>query len=143
FAQSTERVETPLNDGEWETFEALKISGGVEKLKQQLAKTLQEFHSVGVLDRLKASIPRSEIALRKGTQEEIVPVAHLYDHKDVQVLLDQRLTSLDRSDSTLRALAYKIGITLFEPNIRFNEAATRQATEAAISVVSRTSGVVQ
>ncbi len=143
FGRISQRMEIPLADGEWETLAALRMSGGIEQLKHSLVVALQEFHTVGVLDRLKSSLVRPIIALRKGSQEEIIPVARLYDPGDVQELLDKFLVLSFKADIKIRSLAYKIGITLFEPNIRFSEAATRQAMEAAISTVSRTNGFVQ
>ncbi|MBM2839582.1 MAG: metal dependent phosphohydrolase [Bacteroidetes bacterium] len=143
FVKASRRMEIPLTDDEWETCEALKSSGGLGKVKDSLAKAFREFHAVGVLDRPKANLSRHDIALRRGTQEEIVPAARLYDRNDVQELLDRYLTTIYKNDPKVRSLAYKIGITLFEPNLRFSETATRQAEVAAISAIPRTSGYVQ
>jgi hypothetical protein len=143
FAKASGRMEIPLTNEEWETCEALKASGDLEKLRESLARAFREFHSVGVLDRQKAGILRTDIALRRGTQEEIVPTARMYDRGDVQELLDQYLTTAYKSEPKVHALTYKIGITLFEPDIQFSETATRQAEEAAISGVPRTNGFVQ
>jgi putative nucleotidyltransferase with HDIG domain len=143
FSQSIQRMEIPLTESDWEILEGLNVTDGLEKLKKTLVGSLREFHSVGVLDRLKKSLPRPDIALRKGAQEEILPAARMYDRGDVQELLDQRLAAIYKNDPKLRAEAYKIAITLFEPNVRFSDASTRQATEAAINAVPRTSGFVQ
>jgi putative nucleotidyltransferase with HDIG domain len=143
FVQSYHRMEIPLTESDWETLNGLIVSGGLDKLKGTLVRALQDFHSVGVLDRLKSSLPRSDIALRKGTQEEILPAARMYDRVDVQELLDQRLAAIYKNAPKFRTTAYKIGITLLEPNILFNEAATRQTIETAVNAVPRTSGFVQ
>ena len=143
FAQARQRMEIPLNEGEWDALERLTAAGGLERLKGAVAGALQEFHSVGVLDRLKKSLPRPDIALRKGTQEDILSTSRIYDPVDVQALLDQRVEAMYKNDARLRAAAYKIAITLFQPNILFNEDATKQALDAAIDAVPRTSGFVQ
>lgn len=143
FAQSRRRIEIPLNDGEWEALARLTAAGGVNRLETALAGALEAFHSVGVLDRPKKTLPRPDIALRKGTQEDILSITRLYDPADVQALLDQWVEALYKNDVRLRSAAYKIAITLFEPNIRFNQPATKQSLDAAIDAVSRTSGFVQ
>jgi len=143
FTQLYQHLEIPLTESDWQGLEGLSSADGLNKLKGALVGALQEFYSVGVLDRLKSKLPRPNIALRKGTQEEILPASRMYDRVDVQNLLDQRLAAIYKNDQRLRSAAYKIGITLLEPNIRFSEAATQQAMEAAISTVSRTSGFVQ
>ena len=143
FLQSYRRMEIPLTESDWETLERLTVTGGLDKLKDDLLSALQGFHTVGVLDRLKGSLPRPDIALRKGTQEEILPASRMYDRVDVQELLDQHLVTIYKNDPKLRAAAYRIGITLFEPNIRFSEASTRQAVETALNAVPRTNGFVQ
>ncbi len=143
FLLFSTRLEIPLNDAEWETLQGLKTSRSLTKLKGVLAELFQTFYSVGVLDLPKINLPRSDIALRKGAQEEIVPKARMYDRNDVKELLDHRLSTIYRSDPRVLAIGYKIGVTLCEPDILFNAAATKQATEAAVNTVPRTSGFVQ
>ena len=143
FTRSRQRMDIPLNEGEWAALERLAAARGLDRLKAVLSDILEEFHSVGVMDRLKKSLPRPDIALRRGAQEEILSATRIYDPVDVQGLLDKRLETVYKDDPGLRAAAYKIGITLFEPSIHFNEAATKQAMDAAIDAVPRTSGFVQ
>ncbi|HCV43891.1 MAG TPA: hydrolase [Bacteroidetes bacterium] len=143
FVRTVEQLEIPLTEGEWESLAALAPADGLHKLKDVLAISLQEFHSIGVLDRIKSTLPRSDIALRKGTQEEVIPAARMYDRTDVQELLDRRISAICRNDPTLRAVVYRIAITFFEPNIRFSESAMKQSLETAISSIPRTSGFVQ
>jgi putative nucleotidyltransferase with HDIG domain len=143
FLQASHRLEIPLTESDWETLEGQDSRSTLDRVRSTLAAILKEFHTTGVLDRSKSSLPRSDIALRKGTQEEIMPVYRLYDRIDVQQLLDRRLTTVYKNDPRLRAAAYKIGITLFEPNYLYSDVATRQAEKAAISTVPRTNGFVQ
>jgi len=143
FASLRERMDTPLSEAEWNTLERLRTHGGLAKLENVLATALQEFHAVGVLDRPKKGLPRSDIALRRGTQEEILPIERLYDPFDIRELLERRLTAIYKTDARLRGAAFKIGVTLLEPNVHFDVPATRQAMDAAIDAVPRTSGFVQ
>jgi cyclic-di-AMP phosphodiesterase PgpH len=143
FVQAYHRLEIPLSESDWETLEDEGMSNTLDRVRATLAAIIREFHATGVLDRSKSSLPRSDIALRRGTQEEIVPVYRLYDRIDVQQLLDRRLAGVYKNDPRLRAAAYKIGVTLFEPNVIYSETATRQAENAAISTVPRTNGFVQ
>jgi putative nucleotidyltransferase with HDIG domain len=143
FARASGRMEIPLTDEEWLTCGMLRVSGSLGKLRDILLRVSREFHAIGVLDRAKTGLPRREIAVRRGTQEEIIPVTRLYDRADLQEFLDQYLATVYKSEPKTHALGYRIGITLFEPNLRFSETATRQAEEAAVRAIPRTSGFVQ
>jgi cyclic-di-AMP phosphodiesterase PgpH len=143
FARVKDQLEIPLSDTEWGTLEGFRSPGGLEKMKQSLIVEFRDFQTVGVLDRLKSSLPRKEIALRKGTREEIVAASRLYDRGDVRELLDGYLGSLYPGNPRMQALAYKIAITFLEPNIVFSQSATQQAVDAAVNTVPKTNGVVQ
>ena len=143
FAVYSSRLDIPLNDGEWETLQGLKASRGLMKLKDVIEGSFREFYATGVLNRPKISIPKNDIALRKGAQEEIVPKARMYDQSDVKELLDSRLSATYKNNPKVLDVGYKIGVTLFEPNILFSELATKQATDAAVNTIPRTSGFVQ
>lgn len=128
---------------EWQLLASLKNGPGLAKMQQLLLQAQKEFHNVGVLDRSKQSVAARDVAIRKGTQEEVVPTARLYDESDVREFLDQYLDLVYKSDQRVHALALKIGSMCVEPNLKFSAEATRRATEAAISAVPRTSGLVQ
>jgi hypothetical protein len=112
-------------------------------MKTTLARVIKHCLQVGVLDTKKSLLVRPEIALRRGSLEEILPAANLYDHNDIVSVLENELLVLFESDSKSLDVAVKIGVTLVPANIRFSRTATEEATAAAVDAVSRTVGFVQ
>ena len=143
FAAFSSRLEIPLNENEWETLQGLRASRVLTKLKDALESSYKDFYTTGVMDRSKVGIPRNDIALRRGTLEEIVPKARMYDRGDIKDLLDSQLAAVYKNNPRVLDVGYKIGVTFLEPNILFSESATKQATDAAVNTVPRTSGFVQ
>jgi putative nucleotidyltransferase with HDIG domain len=143
FGRLAASLDIPFSDREWDALNALAVSGRLTELQNALTTVLREDLGTGILDRAKTSIDRSEIALRKGSTEEIVSVARFYDQNDIVPLLERQLQSTFRSDNAALNLGYKIGMLHIMPNIRFSVAATEQAAAAAADAVPRTVGFVQ
>ena len=143
FVQLASALDIPFSEREWDILGTLASNGRLADMEQFLVSTARGYLRTGILDRNKATIPRSEIALRKGTVEEIIPSARLYDQNEIVALLEKQLLSLYKSDNNAVGIAYKIGIMHIAPNVKLSTAATAQATAAAVDAVPRTVGFVQ
>lgn len=143
YSRLASSLEIPFAEREWEALSALARSGRLAQMRNVLLGALRKDLAIGILDRSKSNIARSEIAIRKGTMEEIVPIARFYDQNDVVELLDRQLASSFRNETPAMSLAYKIGMMHLVPNIRLNVKATADAADAAADAVPRTVGFVQ
>ena len=143
FGRAASGLSIPFSDQEWETLGALASSGRLKDMALTVPDVMREYLRTGILDRPKSSLVRAEIALRKGTTEQIIPVGRLLDQGEIVLLLEQTLQSRYGSDPRALDIAYKIGIQHTSPNLKFNRPATDQAVAAAIDAVPRTAGYVQ
>ena len=143
FTRLSSSLDIPFTDREWETLNAVSATRRLTELQEALTLALREDLTVGILDRAKSSLGRSEMALRRGSQEEIVPVSRFYDQNDIVPLFEKQLLESFRSDYAVVNLGYKIGMMHMMPNIRFSASATEQAAIAAADAVPRTVGFVQ
>jgi putative nucleotidyltransferase with HDIG domain len=143
FNKLASSLELPLSDHEWDVLAARAATGKLQNMRVALEDLARGYLQTGILDRPKSSFTRLDLALRKGTVEEIVPSSRLLDKNEVLVLLEQSLLARFPDDKEAVSIAYKIGVTHIHPNIKFNPAATDQALAAAADAVPRTVGFVQ
>ncbi len=143
FAAASGALEIPFTDKEWDILNGLASSGKLREVDQYLTSSIREYLHTGVLDRNKNTLAHPEIAVRRGTSEQVVPRARLYDQTDIVSLLDQELRTHYRSDNGAAGIAYKVGLMHILPNIKFSRAASEQAITAAADQVPRTVGFVQ
>ncbi len=143
FAAAAGALEIPFTEKEWDLLGALAATGRLREMGQYLDATIREYLRTGILDRNKNTLSHAEIAVRRGTSEEVIPRARVYDQTDIVSLLDQDLQARHKSDNSAAGLAYKIGIMHVLPNLKFSRAATDQAITAAADQVPRTVGFVQ
>ena len=143
FNRLASSLDIPFSDREWDVLSALASSGRLRDVRKLLSTALRGYMKTGILDRSKNSFKRPEVALRKGTLEEIVPVARLLDENDVHALLEKELMARFGRDNGAVGIAYKIGVMHVEPNVKFDAAATNQAIASAIDAIPRTIGFVQ
>lgn len=121
-----------------------QLSGDrIEEMRSVVSRAAEKYLNAGILNLEKKSFRRTELALRKGTVEEIVPLTMFYDQNEVVTLLDNDLVAFYHGDNDTVDIAHKIGIIHLVPNIIYNEAATQIATKAAVASVPRTAGLVQ
>jgi putative nucleotidyltransferase with HDIG domain len=142
FHQIASQLEIPVLDNEWKLLARLAATNRLSEMKRQLMALAGEYLRVGVLDTPKAALQKPEIALRRGTQEEIISKVRLYDKSDIVLLLENQMRDYYRSDNNTVSIAYKIGIMHFHPNVRFDQAATEAARAVAIDAVPRMIGFV-
>jgi len=143
FAAAAGALEIPFTDKEWDLLNGLAASGRLKEMAQYLTASIREYLRTGILDRNKNTLSHTEIAVRRGTNEQIVPRARVYDQTDIVSLLDQALRAQYKGDNSAAGIAYKIGLMHVLPNIKFSLAATEQAVTAAADQVQRTIGFVQ
>ncbi len=142
FAQQASMLPVTFLSGEWELlarYSAKQVSSMRDVVKMSARKYLQS----GILNIEKRALSRPELALRKGTIEEIVPASHFYDPDEIVTLLDNDLIAEYKSDNDTVAIAHKIVVMHLVPNVKFNDTATRQAIAAAVESVPRTAGFVE
>jgi putative nucleotidyltransferase with HDIG domain len=143
FARSAAELEIPFSEREWEIVASLEAQGELGRMEEAIGAHLKEILRTGILDRPRSDIRLDHIALRKGTEEEILPANRLYVRSDIVAMLEKVLqTTFSPRNDEVR-IAYKIGITTIEPNVRYKAAATDLALAAAVDAVPRTLGFVQ
>lgn len=142
FFQLAAQLKIPFFDHEWDLLARLATTGRLSEMRRLLAGFAGEYLKVGILDTLKVFLPGSEFALRKGTEEEIINQARLYDKDDIVLLLEKELRDYYESDNDTVSIAFKIGIMHVAPNVKFNPTATEVARAAAVDAVPRTIGFV-
>ena len=144
------KLDVAFSEQEWDVLSALRGSranarGGspIQTLEQTVVRIMQDFFRVGILDRLKTTLVRPEVAIRQGTQETIVPVSRLYDQNEVLKVLEEHLFRAIPADTTVVGIAYKMLALHLHPNLKFSRTATDAAIAAAVQEVPRTLGFVQ
>ncbi|MGA9120485.1 MAG: HDIG domain-containing metalloprotein [Bacteroidota bacterium] len=143
FAKAAARLSIPLSERDWEIISGLAMSGHLEEFQKSITSVIDDYLRAGILDRSKSALTRPEIALRHGTNEEIVPGIRFFDQGEVVTLLEQALKGRFQTDPQPIDLAYRIAIQHIAPNIKYNPEETEQAVGAAIDAVPRTAGYVQ
>jgi putative nucleotidyltransferase with HDIG domain len=143
FNDLASSLDIPFSDTDWDVLSALASSGRLKDMRAALGAMARKYMHTGILDRPKASIARADIALRRGTQEEILPLARLVDENDLHALLERELIDRYGTDNDAVSVAYKIGVMHIRPNVRFNTASTNQSLAAAADQIPRTLGYVQ
>jgi putative nucleotidyltransferase with HDIG domain len=143
FGRVAAALDIPFTEKEWDGLAGLAAHNRLHDLENLLLTAGRGFLAAGIIDRPRNSIARSEIAVRRGTIEDIVPVDRLLDQNDVVVLLEQQLETYYGGASATASIVFKIGITHLTPNVRYSAAGTDQAIAAAIDAVPRTTGFVQ
>ncbi len=131
----TEREKTILGQ--------LESRGATRRLRDGLARVLHEVLSSGYMEIIKDSITSGQVALRRGTIETVLPVSLLYDKNGLVMHLQRTLEEKYSGDNDTTELAYKIGISIIQPNILFSGPATDLVLRAALESIPRTLGVVQ
>ncbi len=142
FAQLVSDLQVRLFDREWQLLSGLS-GRQIDEMRDLLLRASKTYLQSGILDVEKRTLSRPEIALRKGTVEEIIPSIRFLDLNEVATLLDNDLIAFYKRDNDTVDVAHKIGVIHLVPNIRFQEPATENAVKAAIESVPRTSGFVQ
>jgi hypothetical protein len=143
LADLLSKFEISFSESDWKILKRLLETNRLLPLRENLSRIAQRCWTRGILDRPASSIPREEIAVRLGRYEEIVRAATLYDTPTVSGLLENDLRRDYASEPELIGLAFRIGVPILVPNIRYNNGATDTALTAVVQSVPRTRGFVQ
>lgn len=142
FARLSSQLEVRFYEREWELLS--RLSGErLEEMRAVVVRSAGDYLHRGILDVEKRTFTRPELALRKGMLEEILPVSNFCDQNEIVTMLDNELIAFYKRDNDTVDIAHKIGVIHLVPNVKFREAATQRATQAAIESVPRTAGFVQ
>jgi putative nucleotidyltransferase with HDIG domain len=142
FSRLSSQLDVRFFEHEWELLS--RLSGvRLEEMRTVVVRSASRYLQRGILNIDKKTFTRPELALRKGTVEEIIPLAMFFDQNEIVTQLDNDLIAFYRQENDTVDIAHKIGIIHLVPNVEFNEAATQLAMKAAIESVPRTIGFVQ
>jgi putative nucleotidyltransferase with HDIG domain len=142
FAQLAEQLGVKLREQEWDVLIGVS-DAGLDEMRLLLSKTIKQYLRAGILDVEKKSLARPEIALRKGTLEEIHPAASFFDAQEIVAQIENDLTAFYKRDNDTVSVAHKFIVMHLTPNVQYDEPATQEALEAALKSVPRTEGVVE
>lgn len=113
------------------------------RIVDALIAGLQTPSEAGVIDRLKSSIRKERIVLRRGTAfEEELPVKSLYDSLQVMQMLDAALASR-KIDENAYGVALDLFRAVWQPSYRYNSILTEEAQQIAANAVPKTQGLVR
>lgn len=143
FSSLASALDIPFSDREWDALSSFAASGRLKEIRRVLANSVRESLRTGILDRPKSTLARADIALRKGTAEEIIPASRLLDLNDIHALLENVLIGRFPGENDAVSIAYKIGVMHIAPNVMFSVPAMDQALSAAADAIPRTIGFVQ
>jgi len=143
YFQIARAVPFSLTDAEWDVLakESASRRQFFGSLRETMADNLDEVYRSGVMDQSKSKLGRPELAMRKGSVEEVSSTGKVYDWTEASVLLTGRL---DRFFGGVNAgtLNAKIVGSVLAPDLIFDRAATSASAEAALENVPRTVGYV-
>ncbi|MBI1804732.1 MAG: HDIG domain-containing protein [Ignavibacteriae bacterium] len=148
YRESIGELPFSLTDDEWNLlhqWQATENRGGVKRFEnftQTLSSIVSDVLKTGIIDQLKMKQSRAELALRKGTEEDIIPYAKLYDDDEAINVLSARIRAA-MGEGTQASLALKIVRAIVKPNILFNREESDRAIQRAADDVPRTIGFMQ
>ncbi|MBI5472444.1 MAG: HDIG domain-containing protein [Ignavibacteriae bacterium] len=142
FVQLASQLQVRLFEREWSLLAGL-TDRQINAMRDELLRLTRSYLESGILDTEKRTLSRPQLALRKGTVEELISPDKFLDLNEVATRLDNDLIAFYGRDNDTVDVAHKIGVIHLVPNIRYQEAATEVAEKAAIASVPRTSGFVQ
>lgn len=143
YAKAWARLPVSIADQDWPVINQMVAHGQLEEFEHSIEAVVEDYLRTGILDKAKADLNRTEIALRQGTTEEIIPGVRFFDQGEVVALLEQALKARLGNEPQALDLAYRIAVQNITPNVRFSQEATDQAIAAAVDAVPRTAGYVQ
>ncbi len=129
-----------LKDDEF--IRSIKKIGYINYIEKEIQAIFREVYTIGILDIPKAKIRKSNIAIRRGVFEEILPINKFYDEAQALKFVEEELNKRFENSKTKEHF-YNIISNLLQPNIIFNQEETDKLILAAIENVPKTIGFVQ
>jgi len=143
FIQLARLLPFSLTDPEWDFL--LKQNSVRRQmfgsLRELLAGNLDDIYRSGLIDETKSKLSRPEIAVRRGSVEDIIPTGRIYDQTEANGLLAGKLDRFFGGGNS-GTFNVKLAGSVLTPDLVLDKAATTLAAEAALEDVPRTVGYV-
>ena len=149
-----QQLPVSITENEWRTLQRLhatdafagnpKYKFSLRRLRRDVLLVVNELYLQGILDvRREAIGPNANIALRRKTDEQIVPVNKYLDVDDLGRVVQQTFISGYRVENDTVSVAVKFALSFLSPNIIFQKEQTDKEIAIAQDEVPRTVGIVQ
>lgn len=120
------------------------LSSSTPAFMESARLALRLIYQKGYLDREKSGFKQDILAIRIDSTTELrQSVKDFYDHIDVASVLQQTFIVRMNRDSARADFAFNLIYPLLQPNVRYNNAQTQFAIQAAMNNVMRTDGIVK
>ncbi|HTR80256.1 MAG TPA: HDIG domain-containing protein [Bacteroidota bacterium] len=143
-----------ITDNEWKTLQRLygadRFAGNprykfsLKRLRRDVLLVVNELYLQGIVDVRKEAVGADiSIALRRRTDEQIVPINKFLDVDDLGRVVQQTFISGYKVENDTVSVATKIALSFLSPNIMFQKDQTDKEIAIAMDEVPRTVGIVQ
>jgi putative nucleotidyltransferase with HDIG domain len=120
------------------------LSAELPAWREATGLTLDQIYERGLLDRPKSSFTQKLLAVRVDSTTEIRrAVRDYYDQNDAAAVLLKNFNARFRADSSRVDFFFNLVYPMLLPNVRYNNAQTQFAIQAAMNIVMRTDGIVK
>ncbi len=143
-----------ITENEWRTLQRLHFADGfagnpryrfsLRRARRDVLLVVNELYLQGILNIRKETAGNNiNIALRRRTDEQIVPINKFLDVDDLGRVVQQTFISGYRIENDTVSIAIKIALSFLSPNIMFQKEQTDKEISIAMDEVPRTIGIVQ
>ncbi|MFZ1729273.1 MAG: HDIG domain-containing metalloprotein [Bacteroidota bacterium] len=120
------------------------IANAVPVFIETARQALHQIYQKGYLDREKSGFKQDVLAIRLDSTTELRrSVKEYFDHIDAAAILQTSFITRMNKDSSRADFLFNLIYPLLQPNIRYNNAQSQFAIQAAINNVMRTDGIVK
>ena len=148
------RIPISITDSEWKTLQRLRFADAfagkpryqfsLARLRRDVLLVVNELYLQGILNIRKESVGTGiNIAFRRRTDEQIVPINKFLDGDDLGRVVQQTFISGYKTENDTVSIATKIALSFLSPNIIFQKGQTDKEIAIAMDEVPRTVGIVQ
>ncbi|MDE3056540.1 MAG: HDIG domain-containing protein [Bacteroidota bacterium] len=152
-AEAVRSIPIGFTESEWNILMKLYLAGlhpskktpfMLQKLRRDVLLVVNQLYLQGIVDVRKSLFGADlNIAFRRKTDEEIVPLRRYLDQEELGRTVQQTFLSGYKRDNDTVSIATKIALSFLSPNIIFQKEQTEEEINAAMDAVPRTIGVVQ
>ncbi len=116
----------------------------LQQLRRDVLLVVNQLYLQGIVDVRKSLFGADlNIAFRRKTDEEILPLSRYLDQEELGKTVQQTFLSGYKRDNDTVSIATKIALSFLSPNIIFQKEQTEKEMNAAMDAVPHTIGVVQ
>jgi len=112
-------------------------------IEGEIRNSLNQLLKIGVIDTQKSKLQAKMIALRRGTEEQLVNPNRFFDHEEVSTIMNQSFASRLGGENDTSMVAFKVASGFVRPTIMFDGDETRKLVDVAQDEVPRTIGIVE